>query len=157
MAIGSMALWDDPRTDPTGLGGPGGSPRECPVLRRATKPGSVTCSEGRPVVRWGGIPPPKSMESCPPEVALVASRPVFDVDSSHDIPRPSSSRISGDIPPPRTFTPPRNTPLAGTFFLGETRTLHNVPASPLSYAGPAIPVAAVVVEKIFSDKFEGGG
>ena len=94
------------------------------------------------------------MESCPPGMALVTSRPIFDADSSHDIYRPSSTRISGDIPP-LVPLPPRNTPLAGTSF-GETRTLHNVPASPLSYAGPTIPVAAVVVEKIFSDKFEGG-
>jgi hypothetical protein len=41
-------------------------------------------------------------------------------------------------------------------FIGEVRALPDVPASPLSYAGSAIPVAALVVEKIFSDKFEGG-
>jgi membrane protein DedA with SNARE-associated domain len=47
-----MALWDDPGYPPLGLGGPGGTLEEDPKPRRATKPGSVTCSEGRAVVKW---------------------------------------------------------------------------------------------------------
>lgn len=81
------------------------------------------------------------------------SRHVFDADSSHNTSMPSSGYIKDNIPP-FVPLPPLSPPSLAPF--REVRVLPDVLASPLSYAGSTIPVPALVVEKIFSDKFKGG-